>query len=130
MASPTLESYCCWLSSNKSYNSSIDDGLSLSQTVVSLYNSFCIVSSCLSVGGAVFQLWPRTPRQLPRGHREVEALVRQNTIICWLAFADLLASLGIRTLDISVSLLGLGFAACVKSWLELPFQIFFIYRRQ
>jgi len=59
------------------------------------YNVLCIVSSVMSICGAVYQLTPRSPKRPPRGRTELESLLRQNVIICYLAIADLLASFGL-----------------------------------
>ena len=59
------------------------------------YNVLCIISSVMSICGASYQLIPRLPTQTPRGRTELESMLRQNVIICWLAIADLLASLGL-----------------------------------
>ena len=62
------------------------------------YNVLCIISSVMSICGASYQLIPRQPRRPPRGRTELESMLRQNVIICWLAIADLLASLGLSDL--------------------------------
>ena len=51
-------------------------------------------TASVSSGGAFYQLLPRKPVSAPRTTRELESWQRQNKIICWLAFADLLASIG------------------------------------
>jgi len=92
MASPMLETFCCM---NFRTNDSIfaDEHGYL---VISIsYNVLCIISSVMSICGASYQLIPRLPRRPPRGHVELESMLRQNVIICWLAIADLLASLGL-----------------------------------
>ena len=93
MASPKLESYCC-MSFNDSYiNDSYGHQFDHRSINIS-YNSLCIMSSIMSICGACYQLTPRLPRRPPRGRSELESMLRQNVIICWLAIADLLASLG------------------------------------
>jgi len=59
------------------------------------YNVICIVSSLMSICGALYQLTPRLPRRPPRGRTELESMLRQNVIICLLAISDLLASVGV-----------------------------------
>jgi hypothetical protein len=62
------------------------------------------MSSLLGMGGAVYQLWPKKSRVPPRGRREIAAFKRQNSIICFLAFADFLAAFG----EYVYALVGLG----------------------
>ena len=66
------------------------------------YNVLCIISSVMSICGASYQLIPRRPRRPPRGRTELESMLRQNVIICWLAIADLLASLGLSYLTLMI----------------------------
>jgi len=97
MASPMLESFCCMRfgdndsCSNHSYPQPYEY-----HSVNISYNVLCIISSVMSICGAVYQLTPRLPRRPPRGRTELESLLRQNVIICFLAIADLLASFGLH----------------------------------
>ena len=121
MASPALESMCClfndtvehkghyiWegmrqghgvysylcIISGKAMNMFI---LFLSNYVKSWHLFHCFLffgTASVSSGGAFYQLLPRKPVSAPRTTRELESWQRQNKIICWLAFADLLASIG------------------------------------
>jgi len=96
MASPKLESLCCMKFGNNDscINGSHVQGLDYHSINIS-YNAVCIMSSIMSICGASYQLIPHTPRRPPRGRAELESMLRQNVIICWLAIADLLASLGL-----------------------------------
>ena len=96
MASPKLESFCCMRfdSNDNCTNESYADEHDYRSINIS-YNVLCIISSVMSICGASYQLIPRLPRRAPRGRTELESMLRQNVIICWLAIADLLASLGL-----------------------------------
>ena len=94
MASPVLESFCCMRFMHN--DSCTNDGYSQEHDSINKsYNALCIMSSVMSICGAVYQLTPRLPRRPPRGHIELESMLRQNVIICILAIADLLASVGL-----------------------------------
>ena len=53
-----------------------------------------LLTASISIAGACYQLVPRRPATAPRTTRELESWLRQSQIICWLALADLLASMG------------------------------------
>lgn len=94
MASPVLESFCCMRFMHN--DSCTNDGYSQEyDSINKSYNALCIMSSVMSICSAVYQLTPRLPRRPPRGHIELESMLRQNVIICILAIADLLASVGL-----------------------------------
>ncbi len=92
MASPSLQSMCC-LFLNESQIQNKSDNIDW-QTVIYTYDVLCVISSSLSICGATYQLIPRSPKTIPRTKKEVESFIRQNIVICWLAVADLLASIG------------------------------------
>ena len=97
MASPVLESFCCmWNTSgfNVSENSTFEPFEFRYNGFIVSYNTLCIASSALSVCGAVYQLVPRQPSFHTTAWSQLSSVIRQNTIICWLALADLLASIG------------------------------------
>ncbi|XP_071533686.1 G-protein coupled receptor 143-like [Panulirus ornatus] len=89
MASPTIESLCC-LSNNNAFSR---DFLVDFQSVP--YNAVSIIASLFGIGGAVYQVLPRTggTETANRGRRFFKT--RGRLIIRWLALADLMASLGI-----------------------------------
>ena len=90
MASPGLESFCCSMSNTSS-------AISYSQLpggLANVYNGLCISSATLSILGAMYQLFPRHPRRAFHTMQEFESFKRQNLQICWLAVADLAASIG------------------------------------
>jgi len=96
MASPRLESFCCMRFDD---NDNATDLLNPEfQSITISYNILCIMSSIMSIIGASYQLTPRSPRRPPRGRTELESMLRQNDIICWLAIADLLATVGLSEL--------------------------------
>jgi len=103
MASPRLESFCCMgfgrNASCHSYNYADEYDY---RSINISYNVLCIISSVMSICGASYQLIPRRPRRPPRGRTELESMLRQNVIICWLAIADLLASLGLSYLTLMI----------------------------
>lgn len=88
MASPTIDTFCCVVDSS---GVGIDTKLDFR---VDLYTIICIVSSCFSILGALYQLIPR-PKSLSPMKRVHFSGARQRRIIAWLAFADLQAALGI-----------------------------------
>ncbi|ELU04074.1 hypothetical protein CAPTEDRAFT_206680 [Capitella teleta] len=102
MATPALESFCCMFnctSSNEldvSYEIEPTDKIfGLTKDGLRAYNIICIISSLLGIGGATYQLWPRPGLVPSRGQREITTYVRQRSIICYLALADLFAAIGI-----------------------------------
>ena len=101
MASPALQPMCCWFIENdtvESDNHTDDDhdGTIIDWwTLVVSYNSLCIMASCLSILGAIYQLLPRRPAAMPRTEKEMESFLMQNRIVCWLTLVDFLASLGV-----------------------------------
>lgn len=100
MASPKLESFCCMrFDHNDTCTNSTYEQYDLRSINIS-YNVLCIVSSLMSICGAAYQLTPRLPRRPPRSRTELESMLRQNVIICVLAVADLLASLGLSHLSL------------------------------
>ncbi|XP_077865382.1 G-protein coupled receptor 143-like [Saccoglossus kowalevskii] len=85
MASPRLESLCCI---------NISDTKDDFMLGTKVYNITCIVSSSLSILGAVYTL---LPRKVPENARRRTSIGqdRQRKIIDWLAVADFLACIGI-----------------------------------
>ena len=88
MASPALQSFCCM------FNFSTSGLQEEYGTAITAYNSLCLISASFGFLGAVYQLWPRTPSNLPRARKELRAFMRQNALISWLSLADLLAAIG------------------------------------
>ncbi|XP_014676221.1 PREDICTED: G-protein coupled receptor 143-like [Priapulus caudatus] len=91
MSSPMMESFCCSYSSNISYVSPIHDPL----MVRDWYNIVCIVSSTISIAGALFQVWPRYESEIAKARKEANPNAHELSIVHWLAVADLLAAFGI-----------------------------------
>lgn len=88
MSSPTIDTFCCIVDSS---GVGIDVKLEFR---VDCYTIVCIVSSFFSILGALYQLLPR-PKSLNPNKRLHFSGARQRKIIAWLAFADLLAALGV-----------------------------------
>jgi len=100
MATPALQPMCCWFvhdNTSEHDNSSHETTMTIADwhTVVISYDTLCIIASILSILGATYQLLPRKPEMTPRSDKERQSFYIQNRIVCWLAFVDLLASLGI-----------------------------------
>lgn len=93
MASPALQPFCCFFRDNSSSRDPSLQDFDLNEPI-SAYNILCIISSAVSVCGAIYQLLPRSLERLPQAKRELKSFLRQNAIICWLTLADLFASLG------------------------------------
>jgi len=89
MATPKLQSFCCMFNVCTPALE-VEFG-----KAITAYNCLCLISASLGFFGAVFQLWPRTPGNLPRGRKELKSFMRQNYLITWLSLADLCAVLGI-----------------------------------
>lgn len=91
---PVLQSFCCQPAINESHSVLESIGLDLSyKSCILITNGCCLFSSLLGIGGALYQLKPKQlqRRMLPR---ELNAFLRQNYIICRLALADFLVSIG------------------------------------
>jgi len=110
MASPTLQSFCCMVNetgddeccspgniTNISLYNSSSDVFEITRPMVITYNVLCLFSAILSILGATAQLWPKKTLLTgvpPKTVENIENLLRQNSIICWLAIADLMATIG------------------------------------
>ena len=112
MASPSLESFCCMRFEHNDTCSNNTFQLYDLKSINISYNVLCIVSSVMSICGASYQLTPRLPRRPPRSRSELESMLRQNVIICLLAIADLLASVGLSDLIVMNSCNSTYFGHC------------------
>nr|AKQ63016.1 orphan G-protein coupled receptor 9 [Platynereis dumerilii] len=99
MASPAQQSICCLFHNSSVYNGSHFSEVNWSE-IKEAYNWICLVSASLSACGAIYQILPRAPRYFPKTQRELDAFVRQRSLIRWLAVADLMAVAGILTRSI------------------------------
>jgi len=120
MASPTIDTFCCVVDSS---GVGIDMKLEFR---VDVYTIVCITSSIFSIFGAMYQLLPRPKACSPLKRLHFSG-ARQRRIIAWLAFADLLAALGIlvrsaywllRVSDEEENNNGGLFCALVSGWIQ------------
>ncbi|CAG9854583.1 unnamed protein product [Phyllotreta striolata] len=89
MADPTIQTFCCTHSNNTDVAFKI-----MNEFDTDAYNIVCIVSSTLGILGAIYQILPR--EEFTHNHKWFSlSAKRGRKIIVWLAFADLLASLGV-----------------------------------
>lgn len=89
MSDPSIQTLCC--------HSPVRGNPSIS--VMTEFNSVpfnvvCLLSSLAGIGGAIYQMLPREETSLSQRWFSLTSL-RGRQIIVWLAFADLLASLGL-----------------------------------
>lgn len=98
MASIGLESFCCQI--HDINNTSVKTGKEsvLGEQSMMAYNVICVICGALGFMGSVYQLVPRKPDNIPTSPRAFQVYIRQNLIICFLALADMLASLGRKKL--------------------------------
>ena len=92
---PVLQSFCCQPVINKSVNvfeSLGIDGISYDACIIIII-SCCLISSILGICGSTYQLYPKSIKCRLSRH-QLDALLRQNFIICRLALADFLVSIG------------------------------------
>lgn len=101
MASPVLETYCCmfqrsenWTDIYPSHGNNSHGKESYDRSTLMVYNIFSIMSSSLSIGGAVYQWLPKKLASHIRTEREIKSVLRQNDIINWLTVADFAATIG------------------------------------
>ncbi|XP_013406991.1 G-protein coupled receptor 143-like [Lingula anatina] len=123
MASPTLESFCGFL--NVSQNQSGISDIQKNDNIFKAYNIVCIISSVLSIAGALIQVLGTSHSAAPsqtgqaRSRRTAFETVSgktQKTIISALAVADVLACFGI----LFRSALWLGDQELITGHLEDP----------
>ncbi|XP_022918236.1 G-protein coupled receptor 143-like [Onthophagus taurus] len=89
MADPTIQTFCC-----HHVNGSDMALLVMKSLNTTAYNAITILSSTLGVLGALYQILPR--EQYVYNHKWISiTAIRGRKIIVWLAFSDLLASLGV-----------------------------------
>ncbi|XP_022085774.1 G-protein coupled receptor 143-like isoform X2 [Acanthaster planci] len=103
MATPTLDLVCCAFrnlsvavkvkATNRSWVEHKEDVI----TFLRVFNILAILSSCLSILGAVYILFPKKS-YIPRQGRSLRAVERQKKILTWLSVADVLACLGVLTI--------------------------------
>lgn len=89
MADPLMQAICC----QRPDNYSEFYGLFLQIDSVP-YNVVCLLSSAIGIFGAIYQILPRIGYGFTH-HWSVVTARRGREIIVWLAFADLLASVGV-----------------------------------
>lgn len=96
MASPVLETYCCMFPRSENWTDirPSDGRESYDRSTLMAYNIFSIISSSLSIGGAVYQWLPKKLASHIRTEREIKSALRQNYIISWLTVADFAATVG------------------------------------
>uniref|UniRef100_A0A1B6EJT8 G-protein coupled receptors family 1 profile domain-containing protein n=1 Tax=Cuerna arida TaxID=1464854 RepID=A0A1B6EJT8_9HEMI len=91
MSDPALQTFCCYPPGEGSVPPAI---WVLTEFNSKSYNYVCLVSSFIGILGAGYQMLPRT--ETPLAHRwYTMTSSRGRHIIQWLAFADLLATLGV-----------------------------------
>lgn len=97
MASPVLETYCCMFPRSENWTDihPPDGRESYDISTLMAYNIFSIISSSLSIGGAVYQWLPKKLASHIRTEREIKSALRQNYIISWLTVADFAATVGV-----------------------------------
>ncbi|XP_038075273.1 G-protein coupled receptor 143-like [Patiria miniata] len=107
MATPTLDLVCC-LVRNLSVPATVSPrtGKAVHQddekvTFLLTFNICAILSSCLSILGAVYILLPKKSYlYVQRQRRSFRAVERQKKILTWLSVADVLACLGVLIIAI------------------------------
>ncbi|KAG8250651.1 hypothetical protein J6590_097187 [Homalodisca vitripennis] len=91
MSDPALQTFCCYPPGEGSVPPAV---WVLTEINSKTYNYVCLVSSFIGILGAGYQMLPRT--ETPLAHRwYTMTSSRGRHIIQWLAFADLLATLGV-----------------------------------
>ncbi|XP_071790633.1 G-protein coupled receptor 143-like [Asterias amurensis] len=114
MASPTLDLICCAVHSSISPNISKWNASHMQDVIMSdarpyhrgelamplVYNICAILSSCLSIVGAVYILLPKKA-YVPRQRQSFRVVQRHRKILTWLSVADVLASVGVLTIAIA-----------------------------
>ena len=107
MASPTLDLICCAVQYSIHHNISKWNASHMPDVIMSnarpyhrgefgmpvVYNICAILSSCLSIVGAVYILLPKKA-YVPRQRQSFRVVQRQRKILTWLSVADVLASVG------------------------------------
>lgn len=90
MADPLIQTFCC-----RPPDRGSDPSLSVTLEFDSAsYSTICLISSIFGIFGSVYQVLPR--KEISLTHRWCsQTASRGRSIIVWLAFADLLASLGV-----------------------------------
>ncbi|XP_039293136.1 G-protein coupled receptor 143 [Nilaparvata lugens] len=90
MADPAIQTFCCFNPGKRAKPAL----LALTEFNSLNYNTVCLVSSFIGMAGAIYQILHK--KDYFHKHRLVSLLCgRGRKIILWLAFADLLASLGV-----------------------------------
>ncbi len=106
MASPTLDLICCAVKPYIRGNISNDSYMYMKLTQskhreeLLVFNICAILSSCLSIVGAVYILLPKNS-YIPRQRQAFRLVQRQRKILTWLSVADVLASIGVLIIAIA-----------------------------